>query len=128
RGNGNDGTLLNMSNSNWVPGLNNSGTALQLNGTNQYISTESQTFTDITASMWIYPYDTPPANNTRQFFFAHPSYGGGLSGYLRLGSGEDNQRFAVGYNSSFAGSGDLVANKWYHITLQADSSTNTIQI
>jgi len=109
---GKDGTLINMETSDWVSGM--SGTALQFDGTNEYVSLPLPTFTEpYTISLWFYPREL----NREQILF----YLGGMASSfprveltainrLLIFAGSEKYR----YGKRVFTSSDL--NKWWYVT------------
>jgi len=107
----NDGTLINMESSDWVSGM--SGTALQFDGTNEYVSLPLPTFTEpYTISLWFYPREL----NREQTFF----YLGGASSFPRFELTASNRLLIYAGNEKYRygakvfSSSDL--NKWWYVT------------
>lgn len=75
-GNGNDGTLVNMDNSNWVAGANSSGAALNFDGDNEYILTplDFLSTNDITYNAW-FKWDGSMGANGMRVLFSHNNDG-----------------------------------------------------
>ena len=123
-GNGNDGTLQSMDNSNWVVGANSSGAGLSFDGEEEYISVAHSSLLEpssITISAWIkIPSEYNPTNG------GNIVDKGANSGYrLRIKNNENNREIDFldrGATNWLLSDFSVPADQWTHIVATGDSS------
>ena len=122
-GNGNDGTLVNMEDADWVDGV--VGKCLDFDGTNEYVeiadSANLNPTTEITLEAWIYP----KATGLKYII----GKGWASPGYNLNIDPQDKAEFCVkaadaGSQINIAGTTTLLVDTWYHIvgTLGSDET------
>ncbi|MCK5565122.1 MAG: hypothetical protein KAJ07_07725, partial [Planctomycetes bacterium] len=125
--NGYDGTLINMDDSDWVPG--NTGNALDFDGVNDYVTIDGVCVAmaggDVTVSAWM---KAAALNPAMQFIIA-----------INSSTGDNKLMFGTRANTatlSFADSepvwydttATVIDNTWHHIAYVLDDSSNTVTI
>jgi hypothetical protein len=112
--NGNDGTLVNMDNSNWTAGADGVGGALRFDGSNEYVDTNSPVLSGKTFSIdfWINHKGYIPTNRGTIISQYNVSASGRLlywfdNGQLQLGGDISNR---VAHNP-------LTNDGWYHTSI-----------
>ena len=120
-GNNNTGTLVNSPT--WIAGRNSFGSALNFNGSNNYINTTmSQYLSTFTLGAWIKAssdvsdyrtiIDKTVSMNDRNYWLA-----------LETGTGQLSLRFSTASTSTtFTGTTSLNDNKWHYVTATYDNS------
>jgi len=126
-GNGYDGTLMNMDDSDWVPGL--AGNALEFDGVNDYVTTDAVCTaiagSNVTVSAWM---KAPALNPAVQFMIA-----------INSATGDNKLMFGTKTNTatlSFADSepiwrdttATVIDNAWHHIAFVLNDSADTVDV
>jgi len=126
-GNGYQGTLWNMDNSDWTDGKR--GNALDFDGVNDYVSIDQKDVLDNenegSLCLWIYP------RQVGGIFFAYNTYqsnDAGCAFYI-----QNDGKLIFSYKKTDL-TGNLLSNKiltvnnWYHVVLTSDGIGNTLHI
>lgn len=125
---GNNGTLINMTNADWVAGAD--GNALDFDGSNDTVDLNVDNYFDLTGAMslafWI---NAPPRAVTKHIVSKNAGDGGNVPWQIALVSDGKLRYFGVGAGSSIINSTDSITdNTWHHIAMVRTASDVTFYI
>ncbi len=119
------GTLVNMDDSDWVPG--NTGNALDFDGVNDYVVADSVCAAmaggDVTVSAWI---KAPATNPAIQFMIGINASNG--NNRLLLGTQADSAKLSLHESGWHDTTATVIDNTWHHIAYVLEDSSDTITI
>ena len=123
---GYDGTLINMDDSDWVPG--NTGNALDFDGVNDHVVTggicAEMAGGDVTISAWV---KAPTVNTAHQFMVSINS-SNGTNNKIMLGTQGNSATLSL-YESGWHDTATTVIDDaWHHIAYVLEDSSDTITI
>ncbi len=125
--NGYDGTLINMDNSDWVPGKTSN--ALDFDGVNDYVAVDDVCTgiagQDVTVSAWM---KAPAVNPAMQFIIAINSSTGNNKLMFGTQAGTATLSFVDSEPIWRDTTSMVIDNTWHHIAFVLDDSANTITI
>lgn len=112
-GNGNDGTLVNMDNSNWVAGANGSGAALSFDGSNEYVNSTIGQLNSFTISGWF----KQNATGNQKWVGLAESSDNSKPSWIGSGNSGNNSTWDCGVNSTGINALDTTGTNWNHYVL-----------
>jgi len=118
--------LINMDNSDWVPG--NTGNALDFDGINDHIAVDNICAAlagrDITISAWV----KAPALNPDMQFFISINGSGGDGNKLLVGTPANTATLSLGDTAWHHTTATVIDNTWHHVAVVIEDSSDTVTV
>ena len=122
---GYDGTLVNMDDSDWVPG--NTGNALDFDGVNDHVTVDgicaAMAGKDVTVSAWV---KAPAVNPATQFIISINTSTG--DNRLLCGTPAGTATLSLGDTAWHDTTATVIDNTWHHIAYVLEDSSDTITV